>query len=99
MGSPVVNEEFAVEVEAIAAIGAGAEAVVAVDGRNEFAGPAGGKIFCGDVGGGGGVVPFEIELEIDAGSDGRSGKTDVGEKFGGEAGARSVSLWLGFLRG
>ena len=84
--SPVVDEKFVVEVEAVTAVGAGAQAVIAVDGRDEHAGPADGEIFGGDIGGRRDVVPFEVDGGIDPGGDRRAEEMDVGEKFGGEAG-------------
>ncbi len=86
VGGPIVDQEFVIKVKAIAAVSAGAEAIVTVDGRDENAGPADGEKFGGDVGSGGDVVPFEVDGGINASSDGRAGEIDVGEEFGGEAG-------------
>ena len=82
---PIVNEEFAVEVQAIAAIGADAETVIAIDGRDEFAGPTRGIVFRGDARGGGNVVPFKVDVAIEASEDGGAGERGVGEEFGGKA--------------
>lgn len=92
VGGPIVDQEFVVEIEAIAAISAGAETIVAVDGRDESTGPADGEKFGGDVGCGRDIVPFEEDGGVDASGDGRAGEIDVGEEFGGEAG-RSSDLW------
>ena len=84
--SPIIDEELAVEVEAAAATAESAEAVVAVDGRNECAGPADGVIFGGKARSGRGEVPVEIDVGVDAFESRGAGKSGVGEVFGVEAG-------------
>ncbi len=69
---PIIDEEFAVEVEAIAAVGGCADAVVAVNGRDEVAGPADGVAFDGNARAGRDVVGEEIDIGIDAGKGRRS---------------------------
>jgi len=79
---PIIDEDFIVEVEAAAAVGADAETIVAIDGRDEDAGPARGKIFGGDTRGGRDVVPLEIDVGINTGERGRAGERGVREEFG-----------------
>src|SRR5215472_16335002 len=64
--SPVVNDFLPVEEEAGTAIGVDAEAIVAIDGRNELAGPAHGKILCGNTRTGRNSVPLEIDDSLSA---------------------------------
>jgi hypothetical protein len=86
VGCPIVDEEFAVEIEAITAIGTGAQAIVAIDGRDEDAGPARRIIFSGEAWGWRHIVPLKIERGVDAGGDWSAGESGVGEEFGGETG-------------
>jgi hypothetical protein len=72
--SPIIDEEFAVEIEAIAAIRTGAEAIVAFCGRGKFAGPARRIILGRDAGTGRDVVPLEIESRVDARNNRRTGE-------------------------
>src|SRR5215469_4980983 len=83
---PVVDEDFAIEEEAETAVGAGADAVVAVGGCDQFAGPANRIVFGGNTGSGRDVVPDEVEGRIDAGNKGRTRKGGIREIFGGEPG-------------
>lgn len=80
---PIIEEEFIVEVEAIAAVGGGADAVVAVNGRDECASPADGVVFDRNAGAGRNVVGEEIDLGFDTGESGSAGKGWVGEIFSG----------------
>ena len=98
VGGPIIDEKFVAQVELVTAVGAGAETVVAVDGRNEDAGPANGEIFGGDVGGGGDVVPGEVDGGIGASGSGRASEIRVGEVFGGET-DRKVGRLMTFRRG
>ena len=72
VSDPVVDEDFAIEEEAETAVGAGADAVVAVGGCDQFAGPANRIVFGGNTGSGRDVVPDEVESRIDAGDKGRT---------------------------
>jgi len=81
---PIIDEDFVVEVEAAAAIGADTETIVAINGRDEKAAPACGEIFGGDTGGRRDIVPFEID-GIDASKGGGAGESSVGEEFGSQA--------------
>src|SRR6266705_4833538 len=64
MGRGVVDELFSIQVKAIAAVRAAAEAVVTVDGRDQLTRPANGIVSCGNAGPGGNIVPFEINVGI-----------------------------------
>ena len=63
---PVVDDFLSVKENAGAAVGVRAQAVVAVNGRNEFAGPAHGIVLRGNARSGRNVVPFEIDGGIHA---------------------------------
>lgn len=82
---PVIDEDFIVEVEAAASIGADAETIVAIDGRHKVAAPPNGEIFGRDAGGGRDIVPFEINRGIDAGEGGRAEESGIGKEFDGQA--------------
>jgi len=83
MGCPIIYEQFIVEIETIAAIGASAETVVTIDGSNKYPGPARGIIFSRHTGSRRDVVPFEVNGRIDTSENGRTGEVGVGKEFGG----------------
>src|SRR5207245_9244478 len=61
MRVPVVDDFLTIEVNAGAATCAGSEAIVAIDGPHEFAGPAHRIISRRESGSGRDIVPFEID--------------------------------------
>ena len=65
--NPAIDEQLVIEVEPIASIRDCADAVIAIDGRNEFAGPANGEIFRRDAGSWRNVVGGKVDRGIDAG--------------------------------
>ena len=72
MRAPVVQDLFSVEIDAVAAVRAAAQAVIPVDGRDEFARPTDRVVLRGNAGAGRNIVPFEINGCIDALQNGSS---------------------------
>src|SRR5207249_8175457 len=62
----IINKLFSVQVNPVAAVGAGAQAVVAIDRWDQFASPANGIIPSGNSGTGRDIVPFEIHACVHA---------------------------------
>ena len=83
---PIVDDLLVVEVEAVAAVGDCPDAVVAIDWRNKFTGPADGEVIRRDAGAGRDVVGGKVDGRIDAGERGGAGKSGIREELSVHAG-------------